>query len=226
MRRLLPTLALACLALAQDSEMYYVVFLRPDPGRTKLEQAEAQKIQDAHMANIGKMAADGVLVSAGPFGDQPPTISGIFIMKAASRAEAQRVAAADPTVVNHRNSVDVHAWRGPAGIGAEYFKLHREKPDTPENMGVHPLAILLRGSQGDSSKLAAHREYIARLRREGKLAAAGPIEDDDAMAGIVVFRRIPLEEARTLIEADPAISAGVLRAELHRWWSADHVLPW
>src|SRR5215470_9742469 len=106
---------LACAAFAQDADTYYVVFLRPDPARTTLAQGESEKIQAAHMANLQKMAADGVLVAAGPFGDETRTISGVFVMKARSLAEAKRIAESDPTVTNHRNVVDVHTWHGPKG---------------------------------------------------------------------------------------------------------------
>jgi uncharacterized protein YciI len=46
------------------------------------------------------------------------------------------------------------------------------------------------------------------------------------MASIVVFKRIKLQEAQALLKADPAQSAGILRAEFHQWWSAEHVLTW
>lgn len=46
------------------------------------------------------------------------------------------------------------------------------------------------------------------------------------MIGIVVFQRMPPEEAGQLIADDPAVKVGVLSVEAHRWWSSDHVLPW
>jgi uncharacterized protein YciI len=64
------------------------------------------------------------------------------------------------------------------------------------------------------------------LRHDGKLGAAGMFEGDSDLAGMVIFRRIPMEEARSLVAADPAVKAGFLRPELHVWWSAEHVLPW
>jgi uncharacterized protein YciI len=123
--------------------------------------------------------------------------------------------------------VDVHAWRGPAGIGAEYFRLHKEKPETPEGMGVQPLVMLYRGAAWtpQSELLSAHSEYLSQLRRDGKLAASGPIEGDEDLVEIAIFPRIPDDEAQRLTAADPAVKAGVLRAEHHRWWCADHVLP-
>jgi uncharacterized protein YciI len=184
------------------------------------------------MANIHKMGRDGILVAAGPFEDQPPTISGIFVFRIGSLAEAQRTADQDPTVVEHRNTAEVYAWRGPEGIGDEYVRLHKLNPFTPENMAVHPLYILHQGPawQGDGDRraalLKAHSDYVNHLRESAKLGAAGEVEGADDLLGLVIFKPIPAEEARNLIEADPAIKAGLFRAEYHRWWSSDHVLPW
>src|SRR5579871_3030396 len=99
-----------------SSELYYVAFLRPDPARKPISKEESERIQSAHMANILGMAGRGVLVAAGPFDDSPPSILGVFVLKAASLDEAKRIASQDPTVTQHRNIIDVHAWRGPAGI--------------------------------------------------------------------------------------------------------------
>jgi uncharacterized protein YciI len=232
-RALIPAvLFLACPCLAQDTALYYIVFLRPDPARATIRPADSERIQTAHMANIRKMAADGVLVAAGPFGDDAHAISGIFVMRAATLADAKRIAAGDPTVVEHRNTVDVHAWKGPAGIGVEYVRLHREHPETPENMGVHPLVIFSRGPKWDDAAdqraraLAALDELVARLHREGKLAAAGRVDGDDSIVALVVFKRIPVPDAQMLLREYSAQTTGILRAEYHQWWSSDHVLPW
>ncbi len=158
---------------------YYVVFLRPDPARKTLAKEDAERLQAAHMANIHKMASDGVLISAGPFDDTPTTISGIFVFKVDSLDLAIAIAAKDPTVVEHRNTVDVHAWNGPAGIGDEYVRLHRLDPATPENMQNHPLCMLSRGpvwgrmDADRDSILQAHARYIDQLKVVGKLGAQG-----------------------------------------------------
>jgi uncharacterized protein YciI len=217
----------------EATSVYYVVFLRPNPARKPLAKEDGERVQNAHMANIQKMADDGYLVAAGPFENDPPPISGVFVMKAKSIDEARRIAEDDPTVREHRNTIDVHAWRAPAGIGDEYFRLHKEHPETPENMGAHPILLVTRGPAWDATvakervvMLAVHQHYVDELRHAGKLSAAGPVEGDSGMISIVVFHRIPLEEARQLIDGDPAVKAGVLSVEAHRWWSSDHVLPW
>jgi uncharacterized protein YciI len=219
-------------SVPEPTDPYYVVFLRPDPSRKPLLKADTERIQAAHMANIRKMAEDGVLIAAGPFDDTPITISGIFVFKVGSLQSAQAVAARDPTVIEHRNTVEVHAWLGPRGIGAEYFRLHKLDPKTPENMQARPLCMLYRGPAWEEklgtrdSLLAAHERYVDQLREQGKLAAAGGIEAPDDLLGLVVFKPIDLDDAQRLLNEDPAVQAGVLRIEYHRWWSADHVLPW
>jgi uncharacterized protein YciI len=215
-----------------ESKRFYIVFLRPDPARRPLTQEEGERIQEAHMANIRKMAADGVLISAGPFDDTPRTISGIFVFTVDSMETAKDIASKDPTVAEHRNTVDVHAWDGPAQLGVEYVRLHKLDPKTPENMQMHPFCVVYRGTAWETSSgsrdalLAEHARYVEKLRAEGKLGAAGEIAAPDDMLGLVIFKPIPLEDAQKLLEDDPAVKAGVLRVEYHQWWSSDHVLPW
>jgi uncharacterized protein YciI len=217
-------------AAVSPTARYYVVFLRPDPARKPLAKEEGERIQAAHMANIHKMANDGVLMAAGPFDDKPTTISGIFVFKSDSLQTAQAIAAQDPTVVAHRNTVDVHAWEGPPGIGVEYFRLHALDPKTPENMQVHPLCLVYRGTAWEDkqrdSLVEAHVRYIDGLKEQGKLGAAGRIDAPDDLLGLVIFKPTSVEEAQRLLEDDPAVKAGVLRVEYHHWWSSDHVLPW
>jgi uncharacterized protein YciI len=231
-------LAVAVAAEAQNTPpeptaVYYVVFLRPDPARKPISKDEGERMQAAHMANIQKMADDGILAAAGPFEDDPPPVSGIFVMKTATLEEARRIAAEDPTVRGRRNTIDIHAWRGPAAIGDEYFRLHREHPETPPDMGEHPFFVLNRGPEWNATPpprrvilLAEHQRFVEELRHADRLAAAGTAERDPEMIAIVIFRRVPFDQATERMKDDPAVKAGILAIEAHRWWSAAHVLPW
>lgn len=211
---------------ASPSQVYQVVFLKRNPARTPLSKEEGERIQAAHMANIHAMADRGVLVSAGPFEDTPSVISGVFFFNSATAEEARKVAEADPTVVEHRNTVEVFSWHGPVGLGAEYRRLHKENPATPEDMGVHPFLILRRAGKGlDEAVMAKHSAYWAGLRASGKVLAAGAVDGDASAVGLVIFDRIADAEAAKLAAEDPAVSGGLLTVEAHRWWSAAHVFP-
>ena len=96
-------------------------------------------------------------------------------MKADSLEEAKRIARQDPTVVEHRNTIDVHQWQGPAGIGEEYKRVHKADPKTPEGMGPHPLVLFYAGPNWKPGTTAAAESIIA-LRSAGKLIAAGPLD--------------------------------------------------
>ena len=212
-------------AAAPAHELRYIVFLRPDPARTPMSLEGRQRIQDEHMANIRKMADGGVLAAAGPMDDTPRTISGIFVLNAPSLAEARRIAALDPTVAEKRNTADVHPWWGPAGIGAAYFKWKRENPQAKDEMATHVLCLVMRvqsGAQPDE----AHAIFVEALRRAGALAAAGPVDGDPDLLGIVVFKTSSLDEARKAMSRDPAVLAGRIAIDYHEWWTADRVLPW
>jgi uncharacterized protein YciI len=214
--------------LAPDaSQVYFVAFLRPAPDRKPLASAEAERIQSAHMANIRKMASDGVLVAAGPMDDHTVTISGIFVFKTSSLAEAKRIADQDPTVVEHRNTIDVHEWRGPAGIGDEYFRYAKEHPGEKAHMAGHALCIFLSGpAKTKQGAAGAHLQWMKQMRDQGKLAAAGVFEDDPQLAGMAIFKADSAEDANKLVAQDPAVQSGELVSEMHLWWSADRVLPW
>ncbi len=66
-----------------------------------------------------------------------------------------------------------------------------------------------------------HMENIKRLAAEGKLAIAGPFGPNDRnYRGIFVFNVATLEEAKALVESDPAVKAKIFEAELTPWYAS------
>lgn len=69
---------------------------------------------------------------------------------------------------------------------------------------------------------ALQQRHLASLAQAGKLAAAGPVQDhgDGALRGLCLYRAdavTSLEELQALVEADPSIQAGRLRADYATW---------
>jgi uncharacterized protein len=97
-------------AAASDSGMttYYFCLLTKGPNRGQTP-AEAQKLQAGHMANIGRLAAEGKLLVAGPFADDGDW-RGLFIFKCASLEEAQALVAADPAIAAGRLKAEIRPW--------------------------------------------------------------------------------------------------------------------
>jgi uncharacterized protein YciI len=98
-------------------------------------------------------------------------------------------------------------------------------PVPPPGMETYFVGFLNRGpawtpGETDESRRIqeGHMANINRMADLGALVAAGPMEGDQALRGIFIFRVTSVEEARALAAADPAIKAGRLTLDLHPWW--------
>jgi uncharacterized protein len=84
------------------------------------------------------------------------------------------------------------------------------------------VALLMHGpdgpkldERGAADMQDAHLNHIATLAEARKLVAAGPVADE-RLRGISILT-VPVEEARALKEADPAIRAGVYELQVVTW---------
>ena len=60
----------------------------------------------------------------------------------------------------------------------------------------------------------AHSAYLARLLEEGTLVLAGPTFGPGMNDGIAVIEAETEDEARAVMESDPAITSGLMTGEL------------
>jgi len=94
-------------------------------------------------------------------------------------------------------------------------------------MASHAFCLLKRGpARRDSEAPTEVAALIEALRRTGALSAAGPIEGDHDLFGIIIFKRASVEEAPRTLEQDESVKSGRIAIEYHVWWTADRVLPW
>ena len=94
---------------------YVVGLLYRGPKSTRESTPETQKIQQGHMANIGKMAAAGKLAVAGPFSDDGD-LRGIFIFQNTTIDEARAMCEQDPAVQAGRLRFELHPWFAAKGL--------------------------------------------------------------------------------------------------------------
>jgi uncharacterized protein YciI len=191
---------------------------------------ETEKLQAAHLANIGRLADTGKLVGAGPMGDGG-VLRGLFVFKTDTLEEARSLADTDPAVKAGRLVLEIHPWRTAEGIGAGY-DTKKSKDGVPDQMQEHPFVFLRRkaGAPSDPATLRAiedeQQAWTDRLLSFGKLDVAGPFTDGGEIRAAVVFAAdVTPEEARRLLEDAPAVRRGLLEAEAHTWWVAKGVLP-
>ncbi len=93
-------------------------------------------------------------------------------------------------------------------------------------MKTFVIAFLKRGPNRDLPKekadelQRAHMNNINTLAEEGKLVLAGPFFGDNDLRGIYIFDVETIEEAEALTNTDPAIKAGSLVMDLHKWYGS------
>lgn len=94
-------------------KQYYMVIYLSGESRDQ-DSATAAKIQEGHLAHIGKLGDDGLLSIAGPFGDNTD-MRGILIFNVPDAETVHKLVDADPAVVAGRLRYEVHAWWGAKG---------------------------------------------------------------------------------------------------------------
>jgi uncharacterized protein YciI len=95
-------------------------------------------------------------------------------------------------------------------------------------MKMYVLCILKSGPKDAEIKgeernkiFAGHFANIGRLADEGKLAIAGPFDDNNkSWRGLYIFNVATIEEAEKLVLLDPAVKAGVFVPDLTPWYGS------
>ena len=124
-----PDLAAELGADEYGMRQYVIAFLKSGPNRDQ-DSTEAAKLQQAHMANIQRLAEEGSLVLAGPFLDSD-TLRGIYIFNVSSVEEARALTASDPAIQAGRLEMELHPWYGSAAlqrVNAIHERISQENP--------------------------------------------------------------------------------------------------
>lgn len=225
---LLCLLAFAGSAFAQAkpsaSSLFFVLLKRP-ANAPQLDKDAAEKLQEAHMANIRKLHAEHKLLAAGPFIDNTP-LRGIFVLHADSLQQAQEWADSDPAVKAGRLILEVHGpWLADPGA-------IQESPAGAQAMEQYTLVLLKNGEKWDPNApgvmdvVKQHPGFVKEMIAAGNIAIAGPFPFNDPgdLRGIMIFR-VGAEQTTKLIQDDPTVKAGLLKPEIHPWITAKGVLP-
>jgi uncharacterized protein YciI len=110
---------------AYEMTTYFVGLLYRGPAWTPERTPEIERLQEAHLANIRRLAEAGRLVLAGPFTDGGD-LRGMFVFAVGSLEEARDLCDSDPMVRAGRLRVDLHPWYAAKGI-----RVDRPEPTTP-----------------------------------------------------------------------------------------------
>ena len=97
---------------------YVFVILKTGPKDADFKGRERDDIFAGHMANIGRLAGDGKLAVAGPFGKNDKGYRGLYIFNVATVEEAQKLVESDPAVKSGILIPDMTPWYGSASLMA------------------------------------------------------------------------------------------------------------
>ncbi|SDK82235.1 Uncharacterized conserved protein YciI, contains a putative active-site phosphohistidine [Salinimicrobium catena] len=89
-------------------QQYFIVFLKRGVNRSQ-DSTEAARLQEQHLAHLNRMADEGYLSLAGPFGDDGE-IRGIAVYNTPNLKMADSLAKMDPMVKAGRLEVEIHPW--------------------------------------------------------------------------------------------------------------------
>jgi len=110
-------------------KMYVMCILKTGPKDTEIKGKERQDIFAGHFANIGKLANEGKLAVAGPFGKNDKTFRGLYIFNVPTIEEAEKLVVLDPAVKAGVFLADMTLWYGSASLMATP-ELHKKLSKT------------------------------------------------------------------------------------------------
>jgi uncharacterized protein YciI len=97
---------------------YVLAILKTGPNDAKIAGAERTEMFKGHMANIERLASEGKLAVAGPFGKNDANFRAIFVLNVPTVEEARKLVETDPVVKSGVMIADLYPWFGSASLMA------------------------------------------------------------------------------------------------------------
>jgi uncharacterized protein YciI len=110
--------------------MYVLCILKTGPKDGEIKGAERDQIFAGHFANIGRLADEGKLAVAGPFGKNDKSYRGLYIFNVATVEEAEKLVVLDPAVKAGVFVPELTPWYGSAAmmiVSETHKKLEKPK---------------------------------------------------------------------------------------------------
>ena len=112
-------------------KMYVLCILKTGPKDAEIKGEERAKIFEGHFANIGRLAEEGKLAVAGPFGKNDKAWRGLYIFNVATIEEAEKLVVLDPAVKAGVFVPELTPWYGTAAmmvVSDTHKKIQKPKP--------------------------------------------------------------------------------------------------
>lgn len=111
-----PELAKRLGADERGMKSYVLCILKTGPKDAEVQGDARKEIFAGHFANIGRLAGEGKLVVAGPFGKNDRSYRGLYIFNVATVEEAEKLVILDPAVKAGVFIYELTPWYGTAAM--------------------------------------------------------------------------------------------------------------
>ena len=198
---------------AQKHQDLFFVFLNSNPNREKLADAEAEKLQAAHIANIDSLYETGDLVAAGPFNDG----GGIFALVAKDSAKAEQLLNTDPMIRKNSFNLEYFPFRISAGGVCAYNKPAVMKTyafvrwELKEGETIDPVKY--------SRLLNKQQDFFTETHLRDSVLIAGNFTNLNQ--GIMVISLSEEAETKLFVETSPLHNSGLFDYKIRKLWIAE-----
>jgi uncharacterized protein YciI len=205
--------------MTQNKTYYFGLITRGESWSPEVTD-EVNRLQEAHLANITRLADSGLLALAGPFftEDNSNTLRGLFIFDVDSTAEAVALCDTDPAVQAGRLKVDIVPWIAPPGLTygkpiemTTYVSVLYEKGDAWESQTEEDFDRLVR----------VHEERLKDVSDSGRVVMAGSFSDPTGtadVAGFLVAQADSLGQWQEIVSSLPEVATGKFKATVLNWY--------
>jgi uncharacterized protein YciI len=195
-------------SLFSQGRTYSFIFLNKKTDAETLPKEEADKIMEGHLANINRLAAEGKLISAGPFEGG----GGMFILNTTSTDTAKQWLSTDPGIAANRWDIEILPYKPRVGSACAvsepyemvmYQFIRYKKPVTKSP------------ARDYARRFYKHDKLLKQLAKNNNVVAEGIFGVYEG--GILVLKS---EMEKETLEADPVVQEGLLELDIRQLWIA------
>lgn len=95
---------------------YVLAILKTGPNDASITGEQRKEIFRGHFANMNRLAAEGKLALAGPFGENDQAFRGLFVLAVTTVEEGRALTGSDPAVKAGVFVVEYLPWYGSAAV--------------------------------------------------------------------------------------------------------------
>ncbi|MEQ1822628.1 MAG: YciI family protein [Fimbriimonadaceae bacterium] len=216
-------LCLAALGFTQTvtpEKKIFLMFFMKGEGKRPDDKGELEKMQAAHLANMGEQYNKHHLLAAGPLQDPAKERRGITIVHVENEADVPALFKNDPYVAHDIMGISLMEWK----ISPDSFKRASVDPEA-----IVPFRLVL-FTQGKSLRpvnaqiMKEHLDYIASLKQTHGLGVHGEIRSAKKVREAAIFSGEDTKGIETALSQDPLVRASLLEVEIIPLWMSKGIL--